>query len=259
MNEMETATVQRRELPSVARRNDVDTAGVPRYRWIRGELLKRIIEEKLRRGDPLPAEGQIAKHYGVSLGTVRKAVDELVTLNVVARVQGRGLFVATHRSARFMFDLVGENDSHELPLFEDVLSARPRNSDDLEGKWLALGSKEKVFRIERTRRFSDGELMLERLVLPVRIFPDFPRRLGRHRPTLIYEFYEQEFGVGIMNYEERVRAVLANEQQAEVIGCDVGGAVLEVERVSFGYDGTPVEFRISWCNAASRYYLCSRK
>ena len=259
MKETEPAAVQRREPPAGPRRNEVDTAGVPRYRWIRGELLKRIIEEKLRRGDPLPAEGQLARHYGVSLGTVRKAVDELVALDVVARVQGRGLFVATHRSARFMFDLVGENDRHELPIFEDILSARLRNADALERKWLALGDKEKVFRVERTRRFSDGELMLERLVLPAKIFPAFPRRLGKQRPTLIYEFYEQEFGVGIMNYEERVRAVLATEEQSQVIGCNIGSAVLEVERVSFGYDGAPVELRISWCDAASRYYLCSRK
>jgi GntR family transcriptional regulator len=233
--------------------------GMPRYRWIRGELLKRIIEGKLRRGDPLPPEGQIAREYGVSLGTVRKAVDELVALDVVARVQGKGLFVATHRSARFMFDLVGEGDEHELPEFEDELSARLRLPDAAERRWLALAPREKVFRVVRTRRFSDGELMLERVILPEKLFPDFARRLGKQRPTLIYEFYEQEFGVSVMNYEERVRAVLADEEQAHVIGCDIGAAVLQVERVAFGYDGTPVEFRTSWCDGASRYYLCSRR
>jgi len=233
--------------------------GVPRYRWIRGELLKRIIEEKLRRGDPLPAEGQIAKQYGVSLGTVRKAVDELVGLDILARYQGKGLFVATHRSARFLFDLVGKNDEHELPRFERMLSARLRLPDPTEKKWLALADKEKVFRIERTRRFSDGELMSEHLVLPEKLFPDFKRRIGKLRPTLIYEFYEEEFGVGVMNYEERVRAVPATEDAAKLIGCKLGAALIEIERVSFGYDGTPVEFRISKCNGASRYYLCSRR
>ncbi len=233
--------------------------GVPRYRWIRGELLKRIIEEKLRRGDPLPAEGQLAKQYGVSLGTVRKAVDELVALDIVSRVQGKGLFVATHRSARFMFDLVGEGDTHELPEFDQVVSARLRLPETSERKLLALAPGEKVFRVLRTRRFADGELMLERMILPEKFFPDFPRRLGKLRPTLIYEFYEQEFGVGIMNYEERVRAVLADAEQARFLACKLRDAVLKVERVAFGYDGTAVEFRTSWCNAASRYYLCSRR
>lgn len=259
MTEMELLTQARRSAQPREQEEAAGPGGMPRYRWIRGELLKRIIEEKLRRGDPLPPEGHIAKQYGVSLGTVRKAVDELVALDVVARYQGKGLFVATHRSARFMFDLVGEGDEHELPEFGDVLSARLRLPDAAERKWLALPAGARVFRMLRTRRFANGEAILERLVLPEQLFPDFPRRLGKHRPTLIYEFYDQEFGVGVMNYEERVRAVLADEQQARVIGCGLGGAVLEVERVAFGYDGSPVEFRTSWCDGASRYYLCSRR
>ena len=65
--------------------------------------------------------------------------------------------------------------------------------------------------------------------------------------------------MSVMNYEERVRAVLGDDEQARVIGCQSGAAVLKVERVAFSYDGALVEFRTSWCDGASRYYLCSRR
>lgn len=239
--------------------DDTERGGLPRYRWIRAELLKRIIEEKLKRGDPLPSEGQIAKQYGVSLGTVRKAIDELVALNVLVRQQGKGVFIATHKSVRFMFDLVGENDRHELPIFEEILSIETRPAVALEQKRLALGPRERVTAIERTRRFSDGSLMLEYLYLPDKLFPGFKKRIGNTRPTLIYEFYEDKFGVGIMNFEERLWAVPASPTDAAVIGCETGAPLLEIERISFGYDETPVELRISRCKTDKRYYLCSRR
>lgn len=240
----------------LARRKSEPT---PRYRWIREQLLKRIMEDRLKRGDPLPPEGQIATQYGVSLGTVRKAVDELVALEVLVRHQGKGLFVATHRSARFMYDLVGRNDAHEIPPFGKLLALKTVRPAPAVKHRLGLGDGELVVRLERARTFSDDSVVLEDVALPERLFPDFKRRLGAARPTLIYEFYEAEFGVGIMNFEERVRAVPASAKSARVIGCDTGAPVIEVERISFGYDGTPIEYRTSSCAGDRRYYLCSRR
>lgn len=257
MNRSKTALDQRASSPAFLPRPQ--DASVPRYRWIREQLLKRIMEERLKRGDPLPPEGRIASQYGVSLGTVRKAIDELVALNVVVRHQGKGLFIATHRSARFMYDLVGDNDAHEIPPFGELLALETAAPEPAEKKWLDLASADRVVRMERAKTFSDGSRMLEYVALPQSLFPNFKRRLGSLRPTLIYEFYESEFGVGIMNFEERVRALPASDKAARVIGCAKGAPIIEVERVSFGFDRTPVEFRVSSCAGNQRYYLCSRR
>ena len=39
----------------------------------------------------------------MSIGTLRKAVDELVAEHMLVRRQGRGTFVATHSADRFLF------------------------------------------------------------------------------------------------------------------------------------------------------------
>ena len=51
----------------------------------------------------MPSESELGATFGVSVGTVRKAVDGLVAEHVLVRRQGRGTFVATHNSDPFLF------------------------------------------------------------------------------------------------------------------------------------------------------------
>ena len=78
----------------------------------------------------------------MSIGTLRKAVDELVHEHVLVRRQGKGTFVALHNDARFMFQffhvepreefaLAGELREREYPQVDCVAFARGR-ADDTE-------------------------------------------------------------------------------------------------------------------------------
>mgnify|MGYP000889107248 CR=1 FL=1 len=61
----------------------------PRYLWIREQLVRMILDGGFKGGAPLPPEGQLARHFGVALGTLRKAIDELVARKIVERHRGR--------------------------------------------------------------------------------------------------------------------------------------------------------------------------
>jgi len=56
-------------------------------------ILEHIIRNKLRSGDSLPPEGQIAQELGVSRGSVREAVKALESLGIVEVRHGEGLYV----------------------------------------------------------------------------------------------------------------------------------------------------------------------
>ncbi|MCD6123461.1 MAG: FadR family transcriptional regulator [Spirochaetales bacterium] len=56
-------------------------------------IRKRIIDEKLKPGDPLPVQGKISEELGVSIGSVREAVKALESLGIVEVRHGNGLFV----------------------------------------------------------------------------------------------------------------------------------------------------------------------
>jgi GntR family transcriptional repressor for pyruvate dehydrogenase complex len=53
-----------------------------------------IRSEKLKAGDKLPNEMQLAESFGVSRPTVREAVKSLVSKNIIEIVRGKGTFVA---------------------------------------------------------------------------------------------------------------------------------------------------------------------
>lgn len=235
-----------------------DDLGQPRYRWIREQLVKTIVDRRLKGGDSLPSEGQLAKHFGVALGTLRKAVDDLVARNVLERRHGKGLFVAAYDAdaALRLFRIANEDGTKELPRFESLLGIRVRPATSNERSRLSLEKSDKVVELRRTRAFSDGALMLETICLPAHRMPDFRQRLGQQKPVLLYEFYAEEYRIHILSVVSRVRAVTATPDDQEHLGVAKGSPLLEVERVAFELGANPLELRITRCDTTGgRCYL----
>ena len=76
---------------------------MPLYRQVRERLTARLIDGDWQAGEVIPSEIQLARELGVSQGTVRKALDEMVRDNILRRKQGRGTFVAKSDDADFVF------------------------------------------------------------------------------------------------------------------------------------------------------------
>ncbi|MEY3511238.1 MAG: hypothetical protein RI914_1837, partial [Pseudomonadota bacterium] len=68
----------------------------PLYQQIKGLILRSLQAGEWKAGDMIPSELDLAARFRVSQGTVRKAIDELATDNLLVRRQGKGTFVATH-------------------------------------------------------------------------------------------------------------------------------------------------------------------
>ena len=75
----------------------------PLYRDIAAQLRGALADGEWKPGEAIPAERRLAERFGVSIGTVRKAIDELVAANLLIRQQGRGTFVASHDRDRMLF------------------------------------------------------------------------------------------------------------------------------------------------------------
>jgi DNA-binding GntR family transcriptional regulator len=82
----------------------VEFATRPLYLQVRDELWDRIVKGTWGPGAALPNEFLLAQELKVSIGTVRKAVDELVAEKAVSRQQGRGTFVLDRKSNQFRRD-----------------------------------------------------------------------------------------------------------------------------------------------------------
>lgn len=67
--------------------------GAALHEAVRDYIKQYILENKLKPGDSLPPEGQLAEELGVGRSSVREAVKALQSLGIVEARQGNGLYV----------------------------------------------------------------------------------------------------------------------------------------------------------------------
>ena len=65
----------------------------PIYQQLRDLLAERIAKGEWKPGAIIPNEGDLAREFGVSAGTMRKALSLLENEHLITRRQGRGTFV----------------------------------------------------------------------------------------------------------------------------------------------------------------------
>jgi GntR family transcriptional regulator len=230
---------------------------IPLYRPIREQLLAGLQAGEWRPGEPIPSENELATRFGVSQGTVRKAIDELAAENLLVRRQGRGTFVASHQESRaqFRFLRLRPNDGEAVQPTSRILDCRRLRAPSEIARALDLKSGEPVVLIRRVLEFDGVPTVLDEIWLPGTPF----RGLTAERLTAytgpLYGLLETEFGTRMIRASERIRAVAAGREQAEALGVPDGSPLLLVDRVSSTYQDLKVEVRRGYYVTTSHHYF----
>ena len=231
--------------------------GGPLYREVKRALLGAIENGRLAAGTALPSEAELSQVFGVSIGTVRRAVDELVAEHIVVRRQGKGTFVALHNAERFVFQFfhVQRSDgAREYPQVEFLSYERIR-VDEEAATSLGVRSGEPCIQIENRLRLQGRPVVYDRLVLPAMLFKGLNEKRFRERPSTIYHLYQTEFGITVTRAEERARAVAADRTTSRILGVAPGSPVMEVRRTALTFGDKPVEYRVSIIGTGQHEYV----
>jgi GntR family transcriptional regulator len=226
----------------------------PLYRQVYDFLVRQIAEGAWRPAEALPSEQALADKLRVSQGTVRKALDALAVEKLIERRQGKGTYVAEHTSegALFRFFRLSEpGGERAVPTSEDE-TVRRRPAKAIEIRKLHLDKGAQVVEVGRTRLVGGRPAVLERIVMPLDLFPDIDRR--RPLPNALYALYQQEYGVNIVSAEEELRADTARREDVRRLKLQVGAPLLHIERVAIALDGGRVEWRVSRCDTTHLVY-----
>lgn len=239
----------------------------PLYRLAKRQLQRLVEHGRYAPGDTLPSESVIAGAMGVSIGTLRRAVDELVHENLLVRRQGRGTFVALHNADRFIFQFfrvearpLSPGDPpqpRELPQVECLAFGRAR-ADDTEAAALRIRPGEAVIRIDNRLSLRGRPVVLDRIAIPAAAFKGLTEKRFRDRPGTVYSLYQTDFGLTVLRADERVRAGTAKGEVSRLLGVAPGQAVLEVHRIARTFGDEPVEIRVSTIHTAAHDYVSSR-
>lgn len=229
----------------------------PLYKEVKIRITRDLAAGEWRPGEAIPSETRLAQRFNVSIGTIRKAIDELVAEKILLRQQGRGTFVASHTADRFLFyffHIVGKDGSHELPITE-LLSFRRGAPDSDAARMLELARGDRVILIENLLRLAGKPVIYDELTLPAARFPDLDAKSFGERESTIYGLYQARYGINVVRISERLSAERPPAHIAERLALAETDPVLLIRRVAYSYNDAPVELRLSWVNTREHEYL----
>jgi len=227
------------------------------YKEVKNRLMRSLVAGEWKAGQAIPSELLLSGRYGVSVGTVRRAVDELVAEKIVLRRQGSGTFVTTHTEDHqlyYFFHIVGKNDGKEPPSHE-LLSFLREKADRETALRLRVGRGERVYRIHNVLKLAGSPVIFDEITLPAASFPDLTKTLFAARAGTIYGMYQARYGINVVRISERLSAARASAQQAAGLKIREGEPALIIKRVAYTYHDTPVEYRVSCVNTRQHEYL----
>ncbi len=153
------------------------------YKDVKQAILAALSEGEWKPGEVIPSERKLIERFSVSIGTLRKAIDELVAENILIRHQGRGTFVATHRQEDhfFRFFRVVRQDGHrEYPTVK-LARFRRAKADKDEAAALGLAVGEAVFRFTNVLSLEGNAVMIDAITVPEARFKTLTEKQLRER------------------------------------------------------------------------------
>jgi len=223
---------------------------------------KALLEHALEAGEwppgtAIPAEVALAARFGVSQGTVRKAIGALAAENLLVRRQGKGTFVATHTeepASNFRFLRIRRNDGRPEYPGSRLIDLRRGKAGAEVARALAIKQGDGIYILRRILDYASRPVVLDEITLPAALFNGLTRARFSGYPGSMYGFFETEFGVRMLRAEERLYAVAADRAAAELLYVAAGSPLLAVDRISFTYGDRPVEVRRGLCTTRHEHY-----
>jgi GntR family transcriptional regulator len=231
----------------------------PLYQQIKGLILHSLQAGEWKPGEAIPSEMELAARFRVSQGTVRKAIDDLAAENLVVRRQGKGTFVATHAEQqvqyRFLRLLPDNGDVNaERPAQRHIIECKRVRASAEVARSLGLRAADPVMQVRRVLSFSGVATILEDIWLPGTSFKSLNAEQMANYPGPTYAMFELDFGVRMVRAAEKIRAVLPDTEQADLLQISPTTPLLSVERLAYTYNDVPMELRRGLYRTDTHHY-----
>ncbi|WP_109509443.1 GntR family transcriptional regulator [Nocardioides speluncae] len=218
----------------------------PAHARIADWLATAIARGQLADGDRLPSEQDLARVLGVSRMTLRQALAALESRELVSRRRGRGggTFVSRRRIDVDLTGLPGFTE--QMARAQKRASARVVRAEPVEvtheiAEALWLPQDAPALLLVRVRLVDRQPLALEHTWMPPERFPGL---LERRLTGSLYKLLEREYGVAPHTAQEWLEPVVADEEEATLLGVQPGAALMRITRTSYDEEGVPVEHAV---------------
>lgn len=216
------------------------TTAIPLYEQVKRQISELILVGAWAPGTVLPGEVQMAAQFGVAVGTVRRALQDLVAEGLVMRRRKTGTVVTgrtPHHSLRLFFQYFRLHglDGSLLRSETITLDRVDRLADETDQQQLALKPDDPVIELTRVRKIDGRRIMHETMALPASRVPDLPA--AADLPPLLYLFLLEQYGIRIAAVRESIWADSASLADARALDLNGAQAVLVIDEVAYDQTG----------------------
>ena len=230
---------------------------VPLHHQVYVDLRAALDNGEFKVGERLPPERELARMYGCSLITIRRALDELSREGRLQRSQGRGTFVLAPRLDVGLAEALSFTEEMQvrgLDAETRLIAARPEAASEAVAAALQLDPGSPTLYVERLRLAGGEPLLLEMVHLPAERFPGLLASDLEHQS--LYDLLTERYQTSVARAREALEPVLLPAREARLLGLPPRSLALLVEGTAFTRDGTPVEFGRTYVRGdRTRYYV----
>lgn len=233
-------------MPPTAQTNDDGSRpGGPkrvlRYQHVYDLVVNLIQERNLQPGDQLPSTAELAEMAGVSVISVRRALDELTHRGRIVRHQGVGTFVAPprivsepSRPGALLQTLRGP--AGDVQLETELVSMLVGIPSDQHASALGIEPGSPVWEVSRLRRLGSTPKVLETAVLPLSLVPSLDEAHLAAGGSL-YELLAERYGYTDDFVEQAIEVDQPTAWERQHLRLSAKDNVVRIRGVSLGADG----------------------
>ncbi|MDX1513872.1 MAG: GntR family transcriptional regulator [Gammaproteobacteria bacterium] len=219
-------------------------AVTPLYKTVENHLRGQIDSGALVAGDLIPSEPQLARRLGVSQGTVKKAIENLVNERLLYRHQGKGTYVSRidFDNSLFRFFSYGTGHGEPVRIRKETPMRRIKRGPKRVCRKLGVDAGSELLYMERVGYIDDASVLIEQSWWIASLVEGLEDE-DLHVPDLLYALVEERFGISVVRCEETLTAETADAQIARRLSIAERDPLLVLTRTTFTSGNRPIEHR----------------
>lgn len=227
-----------------------ENSPIPLYQQVRIDLLNMLQSERIKPGQMLPTENELAEAYRVSRQTIRQAISELAASNLLERTPGRGTTVLSGRNRlKFFLDKSFAQQIVEMGLepHSEVLRLKETVIDNASPQTLRHKRGSSALELIRLRLGNETPIGLQYTTIITDLCPD----LASHdfKEASLYNLLLTKYKIPIARIDQTISAVIADDWHKNLLKVSREIPLLLVNTTAYIENGEPIEASTSYYRA----------
>lgn len=216
----------------------------PLYQKVEEFIKNQINSGELTPGDLILSESRLTKELDVSIGTVKKALDNLVWQGLLFRHQGKGTFVSRidFNNSLFKFFSYADEKGQEVRIRKYTTERSLGKGSDEICKALEVEEGTELLFLERIGHINHQPTFIENSWWVASMVPDLEKE-ETHIPDLFYALIVDHYKIPIVRAEETLTAEACDVDTAEKLNVEINSPIVVLKRSTYTVGDKIVEVR----------------